>query len=157
MELLTLCKAQAQCTAANEECKVNKDCCDNQCVTVESGSKTGIRICEFECQSTGDSCGKNEDCCKGNVCIRLGLRGRKSCTKYVEPPPCKDIGGSCLDVTDCCDVGNRECKPLPVNGIWYERTCQIRKCREEGKNCSPEGSHGNCCDNLTCNQVGTCV
>lgn len=168
MELLTRCKAQAQCIAANEECKVDKDCCGgNNCVRFgtrpvfdDDGnqvSETDLRICKLECEPIGSSCTKNKDCCKGDVCIKpphdwlVGV-----CKKNVKPA-CKDIGGSCEDVSDCCDGGNRECKPLPVNGIWYERTCQIRKCQEEGENCSPKGSHGNCCDNLNCNRVGTCV
>ncbi|OBT60418.1 hypothetical protein VE03_10254, partial [Pseudogymnoascus sp. 23342-1-I1] len=98
-----------------DSCEVDADCCNNQCITSERefGDK---KFCRPECLPGGTVCEEDYECCGGDTCISTRETIVKICKKYVAPV-CKKLDEPCYDVADCCDAGDRQCEPLPVDGI----------------------------------------
>jgi len=133
-------KEELQCKASGKECKIDADCCSNECI---ENPKTKARVCEdvYRCYrplSAGQACVTNPVCGEGSCLPFNSLAAGMG--------ECSESQKKCQKNSDCCS-----------------NLCGGGVCRDNFicKNCVPRGKKvergKRCCEGLIESENGYCI
>ena len=135
--------AESSCTASDEWCDTDDDCCSQFC----KAAGRGITTCFGDaCKGYGNECRYNKECCDGLLCNSDGLCSTNNNNRQAPDTTCKAGDDWCDVDSDCC---SGFCKAIN-RGVTH---CHGDVCKEVGSDCDYSKE---CCSG-ECGEDGECI